>query len=61
MKQIQRKVSALEMCGGVKLSPRAKQWLGWPLSDQERSRLTEPMIDTDPSKLSGEARTWLGI
>lgn len=56
-----KRVSALEGSNQPDLSPRAKAWLGWPLSEQEWAavRKTEAPVDCDLSRLTPEAQRWL--
>ena len=66
MKALAKRLDALEVGQSI-LSPRVKQWLGWELTDAERTRLdNEPSADLaldaiDPEGWSGEAKAWLGV
>lgn len=64
MRSLDKRVSVLERGGTSELSPAVKAWLGWPLTEAERAALDDGPVDTDDidtSKLSKEARAWLGI
>ena len=64
MKAMVKRLDALE-AGRLILSPRVKQWLGWPLSDAERAALDDyAAVDPntiDTTNWSTEVKTWLGI
>ena len=59
-----KRLDALE-AGRPVLSPRVKQWLGWPLSDAERVALDDDAAvepnTIDTTNWSTEAKAWLGI
>ena len=60
--RLSNRIAALERQGAADLSPRAKAWLGWPLTDAELQAFdTEPVNIDDTANLSTEARVWLGI
>lgn len=60
--RLSNRIAALERQGAADLSPRAKAWLGWPLTDVDLQALdTEPVSTNDTANLSTEARVWLGI
>ena len=64
MKAMVKRLDALE-AGRPVLSPRVKQWLGWPLTDAERGTLdngaTVDPYAVDASGWSREAKAWLGV
>lgn len=64
MKALAKRLDALEVGQSV-LSPKVKQWLGWPLSDAERAAMdTDAAVDlntVDASSWSREAKAWLGV
>jgi hypothetical protein len=62
MRGLNNRVSALERDAPT-LSAQVKAWLGWPLSDAERSE-AERDVDVahiNTSALSKEDQQWLGI
>jgi len=62
MKAMQRRIAALEVGNATNLSPAAKAWLGWPLTEAEQQALDDPEpTDIDASKLSAPMKAWLGI
>jgi hypothetical protein len=66
MNALRSRVSRLEQRQTVDLPPRAKAWLGWSLTNEERVAVNthddEPTIaEIDASQFSLEARAWLGI
>jgi hypothetical protein len=63
MRGLDRRLSVLETGSGDDLSPAVKSWLGGPITEAEQAALNYD-VDTgniDTSKLSREARAWLGI
>ena len=63
MKALAKRLDALEVGQSI-LSPKAKQWLGWSLTDAEQRTLNHDAVDPDASDTSGwsrEAKAWLGI
>ena len=68
MKALAKRLVALEI-GQVVLSPKVKQWLGYPLTPAEQAQIdaaddasVDPDLDTiHTTNWSTEARTWLGI
>jgi hypothetical protein len=63
MRGLSRRMDALERSEPAELSPAGKAWLGWPLTDAERAALNDnhAVDPVDTSKLSKEAREWLGV
>lgn len=65
MRALQRRLAALEASQPVGLSPRVRQWLGWPLTDAEQQLADEQApqdcADVDTSGLSQEMEAWLGV
>ena len=65
MKDMGRRLDNLEAGTGETLSPKVRAWLGWELTDAERTTLNnEPTVDRaldaiDTASLSPEARRWL--
>lgn len=64
MTALARRLDKLEVGQSV-LSPLVKQWLGWALTDAERTAL-DGAGSFDPGPIdacnwSQEARTWLGV
>lgn len=63
MRGLDRRVTALEACGGD-LSPAIKLWLGLPLTDAEHTMVAEGRGEPepcDPATLPKEIKEWLGI
>lgn len=62
MRGLSRRLSALEAAKPDVLPPFVKAWLGWPLTDAERARLDDPVLDDcSTANLPEEVRTWLAI
>ena len=63
MFNLTRRVAALEAAGPSDLSPSAKEWLGWPLTETERKMVgvCESTDERDTRHWSPEAKAWLGV
>lgn len=64
--RLERRIEALE-AGSSELSPKAKAWLGWPLTEVEQTLLESSKGESidwsklDSSSWSAEAKIWLGM
>jgi hypothetical protein len=63
-----QRIERLEQSETEPLSPAARQWLGWPLTEAEESELAagageaaSPLTPKTARLLSPQAREWLGI
>lgn len=67
MKALHKRLDALEVTEKPSLSPRARQWLGLPLSSEEEVQLAEDAgVETDwdaidTSDWSAEIKSWFGV